>query len=210
MLSTQAVYVIDFNNFSSVIRRVLLENIEILLFTKSKDSMLIKIKKDSFGDIFFTSSKIDDIIKSLQQLKNEKTMNYIPWVVVNKISELLKVMNKTHTIQPVIHDFNLIKIVVEYGTIGESLIIIKKCEVNSLSHYLFITDLSIYLLDFNHSLSEKILVSQVTQVKTNTTNKICFFSKNSEICVSLNLSKGVFEEITKGIESSVVFKDTNF
>ena len=170
-----------------------------LLFTEDKTALLLRITEDFLGDVLMISSKIKDIMKAIEQLIYEIKSKYIPWIVYTNISEIRKHMNRKIKIIPPINDLRLIKIVLEKGEIGEQQKILKKCALNhqnGLEFYFFLTDKSLYILDFNYDLYEQIRLSDIKKIETNEQyNKFVFTSMKIQLLVYIEFDSESLEEI---------------
>ena len=77
MITTHAIYVLKPEDFSLIVRRVKLEDIFLIVLTKSKNELLFVIR-GSKEDFLISSDNMENLLKSIQQVSYEAFNQYLP------------------------------------------------------------------------------------------------------------------------------------
>ena len=178
MLTTIAIYIVNADNLSIVEKRIRIEDFQILVISKLRDSFLIGVKIDYLENILIKSEFVEDLLKGIQQIYFEGFGNYLPWINKGSYSDLGKLIKNKN----LIGEFDdtemnsaFIKIATENGNIGEIKVLMENCsdsaEKKNKNVFFLMTDNAVYTLDDNYTLKNKFLLNKIEKVSINKKNQ---------------------------------------
>ena len=154
MITTHAAYLLSFEDYSIVERRVMLEDIFGLIISRKKDGFVIGVKVNYTENIIIKSEFVEDIVKALQQLNFEAFNVFFPWVTHENSSDFTKFLHSKEFIAKDLQsqeNLAVLKAIVQKGNVGETKILVEKCSSSSENKEkdtnFVLTDEAVYSLD---------------------------------------------------------------
>jgi predicted XRE-type DNA-binding protein len=202
VVSNFAIYVLKKSDISYVQRRIRLENIQIILLESNLNSLIIhSVNNNLLGDLWITSSQIEDIHNCIQTMFNFLLNRYIPTftyasnVFESKFNNIPKVF-----VLNLLEEENLkiTNAVIREGKIGENVVYNKKTQWisdNKVSDCIAVlTTKALYSFNMDYKLLLRLEIKLISSITVNETLDILIIHKNDfeEIVWFLN-SKFVTE-----------------
>jgi hypothetical protein len=170
MITTHAIYLLDSKDYCTVINRVRLEDLILIVLSKTKDTLLFVVKnlKDNF---YVNCEDIENLLKGLQQVSYDAFQQYLPWITVNTSEEVYKMQSsmpiETETLLSDEH-IAIIKSIVEHGNIGETKLLTEYCPNNGKSKimnlHFIMTDQAIYTLDSSYGFKNRFMLAEIEKI----------------------------------------------
>ena len=218
MITTHAIYVLKPEDFSLIVRRVKLEDIFLIVLTKSKNELLFVIR-GSKEDFLISSDNMENLLKSIQQVSYEAFNQYLPWINAENSAELEKMKNNVVLDnRSMFSDENLaiIKLIVENGCIGEIKIInesfIDNKDTRALNAHFILTDQAIYLADSSYGFKKRISLANIEKISINSKDKFVIIFDNTgihEFSIPLDISNQI-KETAWILEKNIIINDCWF
>ncbi|OMJ96347.1 hypothetical protein SteCoe_86 [Stentor coeruleus] len=200
MITTHAIYLLKPEDLSLVSKRVILEDVTILVISKNKDTLLIANRVNK-ADFCISCDNIDNIVKSIQQVSNEAFGQYVPWIVCEKGSDVLSMLYNVNIDEKKLFNeqhLAILKIIVEHGDIGENEILVEntcsKRDGQMINGIFVVTESAIYHVDTSYAFVKRIDLKNIDKiVYTNRENCMAIYE---DLDISeYNLKIGVCEKV---------------
>ena len=206
MISTHAVYLLKPEDISKVEKRVQLENIPLLVISKTKDTILFVVKNSS-EDFVVCCENFENLLKSLQQVSFEAFGQYIPWITAQNAVETFALLRKVNVnTTDLLNDEHLaiVKAIVEHGCIGETKLLVESCrncgESKLMNVYFVMTDQAIYTLDSSYGFKHRIDLRSIEKLSINQKSGYLVIYESlgiHEYSLPLTISKSIQESARK-------------
>jgi hypothetical protein len=175
MLTTHAIYILNSEDYSIVNKRVIIADIFVLVISKLKDAVLIGTTTEHSENILIVSDKVQDALKAIQQIYYEAVEEYLPWVTEPTSDGFSQKLTEKNLSQGVNKNLWAYKVIVEYGDIGETIILVNKCSGTAnpteRNLYFIMTDESIYTLDVSYKYKTKFSLTSIEKITINKKNE---------------------------------------
>ncbi|OMJ76412.1 hypothetical protein SteCoe_24245 [Stentor coeruleus] len=182
LITTQALYILNPDDYSIVDKRIILEELTLLIFNKNKNQILIELKSEYLQNLIFQCDILQDILRSIQQVNFEAFAQYIPWIYDNKIEELYDLINEKGISKENLYTkdkLNVFKAIAENGNIGENVLIVQKAK-DKIEDYaeeivILISEIAVYILDGGYGFKKRVLFASVEKIVVNKKDKFFVF-----------------------------------
>ena len=169
VISTEAVYVVDPDEFAVVDRRIPLQKMLLMCITPGRDFLGLKIQGED--DFVGYSGRMEDLVKAIQSVYNSKLDNYLPTVTVPTLESFFKSHNNSATVKSLFYSETSLesqRVICRHGVIGESILHFgrgQKVIDNSIDmRYILLTDRAYYSLHSTYRLEKRLDLSKILEV----------------------------------------------
>jgi hypothetical protein len=204
MITTHALYVLSSDNFSLVERRILLEDLELVVINKKKDQSLLLVRQDYLENLVFASGKIVDVILSVQQVNFEAFEEYLPWAVYDNPNDLDKLSEQKNMWPKELksnENLRIFKVIIENGEFPETKVVFEKTssDTDPLVGFFMMTDLAIYTLGKDYSFLNRVDLMTIDKLIENKKNKMLVIYHDAGVNTFISLSN-ISQKIQKEAE----------
>lgn len=182
LITTQALYILNPDDYSLVDKRVVLEELTLLVFNKNKEQVFIELKSDYLQNLIFQCDILQDILRSIQQVNYEAFAQYIPWIFDSKIEDLYDLINDKNISKENFYTkdrMNVFKAIVENGNVGENPLVVQKAKDkigdDGNEVVILITDNAVYTLDREYEFKKRVLFASVEKIDVNKKDRFLVF-----------------------------------
>jgi hypothetical protein len=184
VISSDAIYIVDPDEFVIVHRRISIEKVLLMCITAMRDFLCLKVKGEE--DYIVYSGRMEDLVKAILSVYNSKTNVYLPAVTLPNIDSFYKNYNNPTIIQSLFYSDTSLeaqRVICKHGIIGETILHFARSQkVLSSSaelRFILLTDRAYYSLYTTYRLEKRLELNKILQVtwdKTKQTIVIQFTS----------------------------------
>lgn len=169
VISSDAIYIVDPDEFVIVHRRIPVEKVLLMCITAMRDYLCLKVKGEE--DYIVYSGRMEDLVKAIMSVYNSKTNTYLPSVTLPNIDSFYKHYNNPTIIQSLFYSDTSLeaqRVICKYGIIGETILHFGRSQKvlgsSAELRYILLTDRAYYSLYTTYRLEKRLELSKILQV----------------------------------------------
>lgn len=200
MITTHALYLLKPEDLSLASKRVILEDVAILVISKNKDTLLVA-NRVSKADFCVACDNVENIVKSIQQVSNEAFGQYVPWIVCDNGSDVLSMLYNVNIDEKKFFNeqhLAILKVIVEHGDVGESEILVENtsyCKDDQMINGIFVvTESGVYEVNTSYMFVKRIYLKDIDKIVYSNSGSCMAIYEDLDIH-EYNLRIGVCEKI---------------
>ena len=169
VISSDAIYIVDPDEFVIVHRRIPIEKVMLMCITAIRDFVCLKVKGEE--DYIVYSGRMEDLVKAILSVYNSKTNIYLPAVTLPNLDSFYKNYNNPSIIQSLFYSDTSLeaqRLICKHGIIGETILHFARSQKvlgsSAELRFILLTDRAYYSLYTTYRLEKRLELNKILQV----------------------------------------------